>query len=300
MSLHLKLAVLGASGQLGQEFQFLESLVPDWSFDFFNSENLDITDKSVLKKQFSDGSYNYVINCAAYTAVDKAEGEPEKCNSVNVLACQYICEALLHTNTRLIHFSTDYVYNNGVREPMGEDSPTTPVSVYGKTKLEGEKIIRNNPIPCLIIRTSWVISSFGHNFVKTMIRLGRERKVIQVVCDQKGAPTYARHLAKAVMEIIQKTEHGVNSPRDFNQTYNFANTGQTTWFGVASEIMKKTASHCEVHPIPSSEYPTPARRPLYSVMSMDKIQNTYGIHIPHWKTGLNECLSQLGYPSSDD
>jgi dTDP-4-dehydrorhamnose reductase len=295
MSKPLHIAVLGAGGQLGQEFMYLQDSLPGFKTDFFTSSELDISEASTLKKYLSEKNYDYVINCAAYTAVDKAESEPEKCWLVNASACQYICDSLKNTQTRLIHFSTDYVYDNGATVPMEEESPTLPRSVYGKSKLRGEHIIRESKIPAMIIRTSWVISSYGHNFLKTMIRLGKEKKDIRVVSDQKGAPTYARHLAKAVIEIIMKTEKGFHSLQDFSQTYNFANSGDTTWYEMALKIMKKTAAHCEVHPIPTIEYPTPAQRPSYSVMSLDKIRRTYGLEITPWEKALEECLAELGY-----
>lgn len=290
----IRIAILGAGGQLGQEFKVLLSQhYPQWEINYFSSHELDITNKDALKELFSNQIFDYVINCAAYTAVDKAESEPEKCYHINTEACQYLADVLQHSVTKLVHFSSDYVYDNDSSTPMDEESPTHPKSVYAKSKLKGELILRNSSIPTLILRTSWVVSSFGHNFVKTILRLAREKSSISVVNDQKGAPTYARHLAHTVCHIIAQTAYKENSLLDFNQTYNYADSGETTWYNIALLILNKISSECQVHPIPTSDYPTPAQRPLYSVMSLEKIKKTYKIEIPRWEIGIDECLKEI-------
>jgi len=289
----LKVAILGAGGQLGQEFQYLSQEIPEWRFSFFSSRVLNITNIDALKSKLGNGIFDYIINCAAYTAVDKAESEVEKCWLINAHACQYITDVLKDQKSKVIHFSSDYVYHNGETTPLTETSETRPQSVYAQSKLRGEEILRSSEVETLIIRTSWVISSYGHNFVKTMLRLGKERTEINVVNDQKGAPTYARDLAYTVLEIIKKTEKGTVEAGYFNQTYNYANLGETTWYEMAQYIMKYAQLDCNVHPIPTAQYPTPARRPLNSVMSLKKIQETYQIDIPTWNKALENCLKEI-------
>ncbi len=289
----LKIAVLGAGGQLGQEFRCLSTHFSDWQFIFYSSNELNISDSNALKTQLGSGDFDYIINCAAYTAVDKAESEVEKCWLINAHACQYIAEVLKQKKTKLIHFSSDYVYHNDETSPLTEESDTHPQSVYARSKLRGEEILRISDIPTLIIRTSWVISAYGHNFVKTMMKLGREKQDIKVVSDQKGTPTYARDLAQTVLEIINKTEMGKVDGKHFNQTYNYSQSGETTWCDMAQFIMKHANLNCTVHPIPTSQYPTPAKRPLYSVLSSKKIQDTYQIQIRRWELALEDCLNEI-------
>lgn len=263
------------------------------NFSFFGKSSLDIMDEAAVNAILIEGNFDYVINCAAYTAVDKAEIEIEKCYAINTYACGTIVNTLSGLKTRLIHFSSDYVYNTYSGFPLKENDLTSPEGVYAKSKLEGERVIRNSKVPTLILRTSWVISSFGNNFLKTMLRLGKEKSNISVVDDQFGAPTYARHLAQAVLEIITMVEADHNLDFAFNETYNFANEGFVSWYDIAGTIMKEEGLACKVNPIPTKEYPTPATRPSWSVMSKSKIKNTFSLEIPHWYKALQECIFSI-------
>jgi dTDP-4-dehydrorhamnose reductase len=263
------------------------------TFDFYSREELNIQDLHSIKEILGGDAYQYVINCAAYTAVDKAESEPDICFAINTDACENIVQALRGTNTRLIHFSSDYVYHTYPKFPLQETDETLPKGVYAQSKLQGENIIRNSGIPSLIIRTSWVVSVFGHNFVKTMIRLGKEKSELNVVADQYGAPTNARHLAQVSLEIISQTEHNPVLIPAFNATYNFANEGIVTWYDIAKYVMQESKSECKVNPIPTSQYPTPAKRPHWSVMSKKKIKNAFQIETIHWRQSIQEILDEL-------
>ncbi len=289
----IKIAVLGANGQLGQEFRYIHASYEYMSFDFFDKNALDITDPNAVKIALTTTVYDYVINCAAYTAVDKAENEQSLCFAINNLACINITDALHGLDTRLVHFSSDYVYHTYPGFPLQETDVTAPQGIYAQSKLQGEEHIRTTSIPALIIRTSWVVSVFGHNFVKTMIRLGKEKSEINVVNDQYGAPTNARHLAKVVLEIITQTETNSDLIQAFNDTYNFANEGIITWYDLAQYIMKQSLSNCKVFPIPTTAYPTPAKRPHWSVMSKKKINNAFQIDTPHWRQGIQEIMEEL-------
>lgn len=289
----IKILVLGANGQLGQEFRYLSSENKDIDFVFFGRDEVDICSEGDVHRIIDENKPNYVINCAAYTAVDKAETEVDQCFSINRDACATITNVLKGKDIKLIHFSSDYVYNSYTGFPIKEDDNKNPQSVYATSKLEGENIIRASEVPTLIIRTSWVVSSFGHNFVKTMKKLGAEREQLNVVNDQYGAPTYARHLAKSVIDIIIKVTENPSLEPQFNDTYNYANEGLITWYDLASQVMKLAGSSCKVSPIPTSAYPTPASRPLWSVMSKQKIKHNFGIEIPHWYTAVKECMQEM-------
>ena len=289
----VKVLVLGANGQLGQEFKYVARRNELIEFSFYSRSEVDITSESSLKEVIQEIQPDYVINCAAYTAVDKAESESAQCFAINRDACTVITNVLKETKTKLIHFSTDYVYNTYIGFPLKENDEKNPQSIYAASKLEGENIIRNSGVTAMIIRTSWVVSSFGHNFVKTMKRLGAERAEISVVNDQYGAPTYARHLALAVVGIIEKVDHNPALEDQFNDTYNYANEGIITWYDLATQVMKLADLPCKVVAIPTSAYPTPASRPLWSVLSKQKIKNNFGIEIPHWYSALQECLEAM-------
>jgi dTDP-4-dehydrorhamnose reductase len=289
----VKICVLGADGQLGQEFRFLAPSYEFLSFSFFGRSTLDITDEAQLNAVFRSVDYDYVINCAAYTAVDKAESESDVCFAINTTACSNIVQALAGLNTRLIHFSSDYVYHTYNGFPLHENDMVSPKGVYARSKWEGEEIIRQSNVPALILRTSWVISSFGHNFVKTMLRMGAEKSSLSVVNDQYGAPTYARHLAQAVLDIITSVVSDEALQNKFCGTYNYANEGVVTWYDIANTIMKIAELSCDVKPIPTDDYPTPARRPRWSVMSKNKIKTTFSLEIPHWYSALKECVEAI-------
>lgn len=289
----IKIIVLGANGQLGQEFRYLANENKDIDFVFFGRDEVDICSEDDLQRIILENKPKFVINCAAYTAVDKAETEVDQCFAINRDACTTITNVLNGKDIKLIHFSSDYVYNSYTGFPIKEDDNKNPQSVYATSKLEGENIIRVSGVPTLIIRTSWVVSSFGHNFVKTMKKLGGEREQLNVVNDQYGAPTYARHLAKSVIDIIMKVTENPSLDLHFNDTYNYANEGLITWYDLASQVMKLAELPCKVSPIPTSAYPTPASRPLWSVMSKQKIKHNFDILIPHWYTAVKECMDEI-------
>lgn len=289
----LKIAVLGAGGQLGQTFRQISKLYPDIAFDFFDKSELNILHKEDIHNVLNSNTYRYVVNCAAYTHVDKAESEPDLCFAINATACKHIAEIMQGTEMRLIHFSSDYIYHSYNGFPLKESTNPEPQGVYASSKLLGEQYIRAASVPALILRASWIVSPFGHNFVKTMLRLGKEKDQLHVVNDQYGAPTYARDLAMAVMSIIRKTEANPTNLTSFNATYNYANEGIVSWFDISTRIMKELQFSCIVHPISSSGYSTPAQRPKWSVLSKQSIKNNFNLEIPHWYRSLTQCLQEL-------
>lgn len=288
-----RILVTGSNGQIGQELQFLASQFPDFHFHFVSRNKLDITDKTLINNLFNLQKIDYCINCAAYTAVDKAESEPELAYHINVRGVKNLAEACKNTGATLIHFSSDYVYHTAQNTPFQEDDPTSPQSVYAKTKLEGEAAAQAVATDVMIIRTSWVYSSFGHNFVKTMLRLGAERPELHVVFDQVGTPTYARDLAKAVLEIISKVAENQVDRSLLRGVYHYSNEGVCSWYDFALAIFEMSNIDCKVQPIESMDYPTPAARPPYSVLNKAKIKSTFDLEIPHWRTSLVHCLEVL-------
>ena len=280
--------VTGANGQLGSEMQVITIAYPNYNFLFVTKDKLSIDDEEAVKQYFLDHKIDYCVNCAAYTAVDKAETEVEKALSINGTAVGNLAAICKLNNTQFIHVSTDYVFDGTATSPYKEDNPVSPVNSYGATKLKGEELaLQNNPAS-IIIRTSWVYSSFGNNFVKTMLRLMKEREAISVVSDQVGCPTYAADLAGAIMQIIisKNTEEQAG-------IYNYSNAGVINWHQFAVAIKELSDSKCLVNPIPSSQYPTPAKRPAYSVLDTSKIQKNFNIQIPEWKDSLQKCLALL-------
>ena len=288
----IRILVFGANGQLGQEFRFLSKTHDKFDFYFFGRNELDITQKEQVVDIIHQIHCEYIINCAAYTAVDKAESDKEACYKVNAEAPGVIAESVQNTGVKLVHFSTDYLYHTYDGFPLHEDSPATPQGVYAASKLAGELAIRNKNAACLILRTSWVISGFGNNFVKTMLRLGNEKESLNVVNDQYGTPTYTRDLANAVLGIILQVSEGKVPEDFFNQTYNYSSEGITTWYEVAKETMLYGKYPCRVHAISTTEYPTPAKRPHWSVLSKKKIKHNFEIEIPHWHDALSRCLAE--------
>jgi len=270
--------ITGCNGQLGTE---LQHLLPDAIFADIN--NLDITDFNAVNKFVSKHHIDTIINCAAYTAVDKAEDDVETADKVNHIGPKNLAQ----TGCRIIHISTDYVFDGTNHKPYLETDTANPLSIYGKTKFAGEQAIIQHASTFAIIRTAWLYSPHGSNFVKTMIRLGTERDSINVVADQIGSPTSATDLATAITKIV---------PLLNNQTsgiYHYTNEGVCSWYDFAQEIMTQSNLDCHVIPIPSSAYPTRASRPFYSVLSKEKIKNTFNISIPHWKESLQQCLKQF-------
>jgi dTDP-4-dehydrorhamnose reductase len=280
--------VTGANGQMGNEFQVLTTDFPDYQFLFVTKEDLSIADTAAVENYFSAHSIDFCINCAAYTAVDKAETEETNAILINATAVATLAAVCKKNNAQLIHISTDYVFDGTANQPYKETDITKPVSVYGKTKLQGEELAMQNAPSTIIIRTAWLYSSFKANFVKTMLRLMKEKESINVVSDQFGCPTYAADLAAAIMQIIAS-----NKSKENAGIYHYSNAGITNWYEFAVAIKELTGSNCVVNPIPTSQYPTPAKRPAYSVLDTAKIKEVFAVAIPDWETGLEKCLDLL-------
>jgi dTDP-4-dehydrorhamnose reductase len=280
-----KILVIGAKGQLGNEFQ---NLAKKYSFQFFfyDVAEMDITNKELVEKGIAALKPDYLINCAAYTAVDKAEVDKELAFAINANAVKYLAQACTDNDVKFIHISTDYVFSGEGKEPYREDDSLSPINVYGASKLKGEQEAVAGNKDVVIIRTAWVYSIYGNNFVKTMLRLMKSKPEISVVADQVGSPTYAHDLAEAIMQIIisGKWAPGV---------YHFTNNGVISWFDFASEIKNQSMLSCKVNPITTEQYPTPAKRPKYSVLDKTKIQQTFGIKLKDWRESLRECLSKM-------
>ena len=278
--------VTGANGQLGQEFQQLKKNFPSLNFLFVSKNELSIADENAVDAFFKNNQIDICINCAAYTAVDKAETDKETAIAVNAIAVGYLAKACKNHNAKFIHISTDYVFDGKGIKPFTENDQTNPVNFYGQTKLSGElNAIKENE-ETIIIRTAWVYSSFGNNFVKTMIRLMNERESIGVVNDQYGCPTFAADLAQAIMQIIVGNNFIAG-------IYHYSNKGKISWYDFAKEISQQINSHCVVNEITTSQFPTPAARPSYSVLDTSKIAETFNITIPEWKESLQKCLALL-------
>jgi dTDP-4-dehydrorhamnose reductase len=282
-----KILITGSNGQLGSE---IRSLSADYAYQFLftDVQDLDITDRDALHKFLVENKINTILNCAAYTAVDRAEEDVQTADKVNHLAVKYLAEESKTLGITLIHISTDYVFNGEAFMPYKENDLTDPQSVYGITKRAAEEEMISLQIPnSIIIRTSWVYSTFGNNFVKTMRRLGAEKEHINVISDQIGSPTYARDLAVCMLDILPKISNSET------QIYHFSNEGVSSWYDFAIAIMEMSGLPCEVIPIPSSQYPTPAKRPFYSVMDKSKIKGEFGVKISHWRDALKRCSDSL-------
>jgi len=280
--------VTGSNGQVGRELQALSS-VYEYNFYFTDRDSLDITDKYVVETFVKNNAIDIIINAAAYTAVDKAEEDKENADKVNHLATKYLAEIAKEHACKLIHISTDYVFDGKNYKPYNEDDITNPNSVYGATKLAGEKAMQKvNPKNSIIIRTSWVYSSYGANFVKTMLRLGKERDSLGVIFDQVGTPTYAKDLARTILDILPQINNEVV------EIYHYSNEGVLSWYDFAKEIMRMAKIECVVNPIETKNYPTPATRPHYSLLNKAKIKKDFSITIPYWKDSLDNCLKVLG------
>lgn len=271
--------VTGASGQLGQALQSIASSYTNVAFHFLNSSELNITDLEQCKAVFNTIKPDFCINAAAYTAVDKAESEPEKARLINVVGPRNLAQVCKENDTVLIHISTDFIFDGTATKPYTEDDIPNPSGVYGQTKLDGEKAIQNILEKYFIIRTSWVYSEFGNNFMKTMLRLGSERDVLSVVNDQIGTPTNAVDLAKALLEIIKSDK------KDFG-IYNYSNEGQCSWYDFAKKIFEINKIEIDLQPIPTLAYPTPAKRPAFSVLDKSKIKKVFGVEILEWEESL--------------
>ena len=280
--------VTGSDGQVGSELGELSSNYK-YNFFFTGRKQLDITSIKDIETFIDSNNINIIINTAAYTAVDKAQSNEKEANLVNHQAVENLAKIAKTKNIKLVHISTDYVFDGTNHAPYTEDDSTNPIGVYGKTKLEGENALRRiNPKDSIIIRTSWVYSSFGANFVKTMLRLGKEKEQLGVIFDQVGSPTYARDLAKAILDILPqiKTQNV--------EVYHYSNEGVLSWYDFAKEIMDMAKLACFINPIESKEYPTPVTRPHYSLLNKAKIKKSFSIEIPFWKDSLNNCLKIMG------
>lgn len=280
--------VTGSMGQLGSEIKELSSNY-NYNFFFTTRDDIDITSKDSIKEFCQTNSINVIINCAAYTAVDKAQSDIENADLVNRKAVKKLSIVAKELNIKLIHISTDYVFDGKNFKPYVEEFQTNPQSVYGKTKLDGENEMRDiNPLNSIIIRTSWVYSYYGNNFVKTMLRLGKEKEELGVIFDQIGTPTYAKDLAITILNIIPQIE---NSKVEI---YNYSNEGVLSWYDFAKEIMKMAKLNCKIKAIETYQYPTPAKRPHFSLLNKSKIKLKFNLEIPYWKDGLDDCLKRLG------
>ena len=284
----LNVLVTGSNGQLGSEIKELSSNY-DYNFFFTDRTNIDITSKDDIKSFCENNSINVIINCAAYTAVDKAQSDEINADLINRKAVKKLALVSQELNIKLIHISTDYVFDGKNFKPYCEEFQTNPQSIYGKTKLDGENEMRDiNPKNSIIIRTSWIYSYYGNNFVKTMLRLGKEKEELGVIFDQIGTPTYAKDLAKIILDIVPQIDN------QKVEIYNYSNEGVLSWYDFAKEIMKMAKLNCKINPIETYQYPTPAKRPHFSLLNKNKIKTTFNIEIPYWKDGLDDCLRRLG------
>jgi dTDP-4-dehydrorhamnose reductase len=282
-----KILVCGAKGQLGSSIKEIAGSSPDFRFDFTDVEELDILDSISLNLYVKETKPGFIINCAAYTQVDKAETEQDKAFLLNADAVRNLLNAAHHCDARLIHISTDYVFSGRNHLPYKETDLPDPDSVYGLSKLKGEMNL-GDADSAMIIRTSWLYSLYGHNFLKTILRLGNEKDQIKMVCDQIGTPTFAGDLAEAILRIIKGSTE--DSSHFKSGIYHYSNEGVASWYDFAKEIIDLAGLKTRVLPIETDEYPLPAPRPQYSVLNKKKIRDTFGIVIPHWKDSLENVL----------
>ena len=282
----MNILVTGCNGQLGNEMQLLEKMNPQYTYFNTDVQELDITDQGAIERFVDENAIDGIVNCAAYTAVDKAEDNQALCRLLNAVAPGYLASAIGNRGGWMIQVSTDYVFDGTNHTPYREDEPTCPNSVYGETKLEGEKAVQQACGNSMIIRTAWLYSTFGNNFVKTMMRLGKEKPELGVIFDQIGTPTYARDLAVAIFAAInQGVKPGI---------YHFSNEGVISWYDFTKAIHRIAGiTDCKVRPLHTAEYPTPANRPHYSVLDKTKIKQAYGLDIPYWEESLAECIGKL-------
>ena len=282
----MNILITGCNGQLGNEMQLLEKANPQHTYFNTDVAELDITDVAAIEKFVNENQIDGIVNCAAYTAVDKAEDNQDLCRLLNTDAPGYLAAAVEKRGGWLIQVSTDYVFDGTNHTPYTEEEPTCPNSVYGSTKLEGERAAQQACSRTMIVRTAWLYSTFGNNFVKTMIRLGKEKPELGVIFDQIGTPTYARDLAVALFAAInQGVVPGI---------YHFSNEGVISWYDFTKAIHRIAGiTTCHVRPLHTAEYPTPAHRPHYSVLDKTKIKQTYNLDIPYWEESLKECVDKL-------
>lgn len=278
------LLITGANGQLGT---CLRDIVPPAQAIFTDVAELDITQENSVLAFGKDKPLTAIINCAAYTNVDKAQDEPALARKINVDGPANLAKLAALKNIPLIHISTDYVFDGTANTPLPEDAPTRPLGVYGQTKREGEEVVLQYAPTAVILRTAWLYSPYGKNFVKTMLRLGKEKQELGVVFDQVGTPTYAPHLAQAIMQILPQIKEGTQ------EIYHFTDEGVCSWYDLAWYVLNKAQSPCRVRPISSAQYPTKAQRPAFSVLNKSKITKTFNLQLPHWTQGADACLEKL-------
>jgi len=283
-----KILITGSKGQLGSEILELAPNYHDYSFYFTDVEQLDITNKNKVDEFVSRNNINIIINCAAYTAVDNAETDKKNAKLLNVTAVKYLAQISAKYDILLVHISTDYVFNGMAHTPYKETSPVFTNSVYGKTKLDGENELMEFATKAVIIRTSWLYSSYGKNFLKTMIKYGKEKEQLNVVSDQIGTPTYAADLAKTILDILPKIA-------DIEETeiYHYSNEGVASWYDFAIEIMSIAKIKCKINPIETKDYPLPSPRPQYGILNKSKIKKELAIEIPYWKDSLKKCIEKI-------
>jgi dTDP-4-dehydrorhamnose reductase len=283
----MKILITGVKGQLGNAIQTISGNYPSFEFLLTDVEELDITSRKDLDAFFSKNQPGICINCAAYTAVDKAEEDIDTAYLLNSQAVRLLGDITRHYGTKLIHISTDYVFNGQMWEPYKEMDEPNANSVYGQSKAEGELALKAND-HAMIVRTSWLYSEFGKNFFKTMLSLMQTREELRIVSDQVGTPTYAGDLARALLNIVKEIEKGNFIPG----IYHYSNEGVASWYDFAWEIARISGSHCKVLPIETHEYPLPAPRPPYSVLNKGRIKQVYGVKVPYWREGLEECYTR--------
>ncbi|HAG16217.1 MAG TPA: dTDP-4-dehydrorhamnose reductase [Bacteroidales bacterium] len=285
--------ITGGDGQLGSALKLASIGFSDFNLVFTDIAEFDITNQDSVNNFLKENQFDFLINCAAYTAVDKAEEQKELAYRINALGPKNLAQACKAYSCRLIHISTDYVFDGKNFVPYKEEMECNPPSIYGQSKLEGEQEICRNNESAIIIRTSWLYSEFGNNFLKTILKLGAERDELRVIFDQIGTPTYAVDLAKMLLILIDK-----NLPFEKSEIFHYSNEGVISWYDFAREIMDLAQLKCQIVPIESWEYPLPAPRPYYSVLNKRKIKTTYKLAIPYWKDSLHNCMKNLGYSVS--
>jgi len=284
-----KILVIGSQGQLGKSFQYCATDFTDFEFFFKDLPEFNLLDQDQLEHFFKLNPTNIVINCAAYTAVDRAEEEPKIAQQLNAMALNSLCELSKTFGFKLISFSTDYVFDGTASKPYKESDPLNPIGVYGNTKAEGEAKIQTAGIDGWIVRTSWLFSPYGKNFVETIFSLLKKEDQINVVADQTGSPTYALDLAAAILKALDQ-----NPIFDGVKVYHYTNGGHTTWYGLALAIQQQINTHCKIHPVDTSTYPTKAQRPKYSVLSCEKIKKEFNLNPQPWESALKDCLKKIG------
>ncbi|MEI6889006.1 MAG: dTDP-4-dehydrorhamnose reductase [Bacteroidales bacterium] len=284
----MKILITGAKGQLGNELRLLGTNYPDYELIFTDVDELDISDMQAVSAFFEKLQPDVVVNCAAYTAVDKAEKEPDLALKINALAVRNLSNACGEFDALLVHVSTDYIFNGKGHRPYVETDTPAPGSSYGKSKYAGETQMQSNCKNGIILRTSWLYSAFGNNFVKTILKYGKERGTLNVVFDQIGCPTYAKDLASVILEIIPKLKdhQGV-------EIFHYANEGVASWYDFAKTIIEFSGIQCTINPIETKDYPLPAPRPFYSVLNKAKFKERFGIAIPYWRDSVVDCIKRL-------